>query len=132
MLQIPLISSIIYVMTKVVSRMYRKMDYRSFRLLVFIFFFTYALGNIYFTILSRTAMSERLIELLPFASYGRIFDESTAVSGNKLNGWLARFFLNTNNPAEGIILNILLYPVLNPLYRTYQFVAFPIKNYVPV
>ena len=126
MLQIAIILAIICGFTCVVKPLQKRLSGRMYRLLLVGAFLVYVAGNLYFTILSREPMPARLIELRPFASYVRMFQEPLGVVGNELNGWLAKFFLSSEYAVHGIILNVLLYvplgyilPLLFPkLYRS--------------
>ena len=66
----------------------------------------YILGNLYFTLFSRTMDSGQHLELQPFRTYGRLFEEDKVKS--TANGFAALFLRNTL-PIEGLVLNILLY-----------------------
>ena len=69
-------------------------------------FVAYILGNLYFTLFSRTVDSGRHLELQPFRTYSRLFEESTVEA--TATGFAAVFLRNTL-PIVGLILNILLY-----------------------
>lgn len=69
-------------------------------------FAIYVLGNLYFTLLSRVLDSGQHLELLPFRTYGRLFESATEAS--TATGFAAVFLDNTL-PIVAIILNILLY-----------------------
>lgn len=74
--------------------------------MTWVVFGLYILGNIYFTMLSRTPDSEHYLELMPFRVYGRLFVASTEESN--ATGFVV-WFLGNTMPIVGLILNILLY-----------------------
>lgn len=68
---------------------------------------TYCVGNMYFTLLSRTAGTQSHVELIPFRSYLRLFEtqEETTEAAVGFAAW----FLAGTSPVVGIILNLFLY-----------------------
>ena len=109
MLQIAIILAIICGFACMVKPLQKRVPERTYRLLLFVAFLVYVAGNLYFTILSRKPMPVRRIELNPFLSYVRMFQSTTETANRELYGWVAEFFLNSDNALQGIILNVLLY-----------------------
>ena len=67
----------------------------------------YVWGNLYFTILSRSPGTERMLELRPFCIYGRLF--IPPMEGGPSPTTFAGRFMESTLPIVGLILNILLY-----------------------
>lgn len=75
----------------------------------------YCVGNLYFTLLSRTAGTQSHVELIPFRSYLRLFEASEETTEAAVG--FAAWFLAGTSPVVGIILNIFLYYPLGYLAR---------------
>lgn len=106
----------------------RKYSPKLAKRLILCMFGIYVLGNLYFTIFSRTLDSGQHLELQPFRTYGRLFEEDKVKS--TATG-LAALFLGNTLPIEGLILNIFLYypigyilPVLFPKIKPKSVIFF--------
>lgn len=115
MLQIILVINFILVIILMTIKAKRSFSRQWANGLLWLSFILYAAGNLYFTLFSRTPMGKIYFELRPFASYIRMFRDTSNMADNELNGWLAKFFLTASHPIQGIILNILLYVPLGYL-----------------
>lgn len=67
----------------------------------------YCVGNLYFTLLSRTAGTQSQVELIPFRSYLRLFEAPEETT--EATAGFAAWFLEGTSPVVGIILNLFLY-----------------------
>lgn len=76
------------------------------QLILGLIFCVYLVGNLYFTVFSRTAGSSQHFELQPFRVYGRLFESPTE---EEIAIGFAAIFLQGILPIVGLILNILLY-----------------------
>lgn len=106
MIQIACILVIVLGITKVMPLIVKHGRSKHLNLIFWIVFCIYFVGNLYFTILSRTSGSSQHFELQPFRVYGRLFEspiEEVADTG------FAAMFLRGILPITGLILNILLY-----------------------
>jgi len=122
MLQVICVSVIVIAMTMLVTRLEQKKPKRLFQCVVWGAFACYLCGNLYFTLLSRTIGIGVQVELMPFQSYLRLFEEPS--SGSPSVSGLAALALKELLPIEGILLNILLYyplgyllPILFPKFK---------------
>lgn len=77
------------------------------KLLGFLMFIIYVLGNMYFTVLSRKPGTVISLELIPFRTYQKLF-EPFVESPRYPMGFAQAFLFNTP-PIVSFILNILLY-----------------------
>lgn len=86
---------------------------RGYMFFLWFVFAIYVLGNLYFTLLSRTPGTETKLTLLPFQSYARM-GGAVPAEAEEAAGFAAMFLKGTT-PLDGIILNILLYVPLGYL-----------------
>lgn len=107
MVQVFCILTLLVVMMIVTSIIKNKCIWQKRRWLMWCVFTIYALGNLYFTLVSRAPDSGQYLELQPFRSYGRLF-KSGPVDKATVTGF-AELFLKDTTLLVGIILNILLY-----------------------
>ena len=107
MIQILLIALLLGLVVVLVENASGWRDRKRFSRLMWLVFFVYILGNLYFTMLSRTFGSGTQVDLRPFKSY---FELAGAVSVDFENavGFMA-LFLDGTNSLDRLILNILLY-----------------------
>ena len=107
MLQIICILALVIVLTIAVPGMVSRSVGVMCQRFLWIMFCIYVVGNMYCTTFSRVFGSGVTVELRPFMSIVRLFDEPIEAAGNAV-GFFARFMSGTP-PIVGIILNILLY-----------------------
>ena len=100
----------------------RKTEKQLFRQVLWLLFAVYACGNLYFTLFSRGMGGETQLNLTPFQTYLRLFEEP--ISGTTSVSGLAAVMMGGLLPVEGLILNTLLYyplgyllPILFPNLR---------------
>ena len=79
----------------------------KYRRILWIMFCVYAIGSMYCTTFSRVFGSGVTVELRPFMSIARLFDEPIE-GGGKVVGFFA-WFMSGAAPFTGIVLNILLF-----------------------
>ena len=79
----------------------------KYRRILWIMFCVYAIGSMYCTTFSRVFGSGVTVELRPFMSIVRLFDEPIE-GGGKVVGFFA-WFMSGAAPFTGIVLNILLF-----------------------
>ncbi len=91
----------------------KRFGWRGYMLFHWLVFVVYVLGNLYFTLLSRTPGTETKLTLLPFQSYARM-GGAVPAEAEEAAGFAAMFLKGTT-PLDGIILNILLYVPLGYL-----------------
>ena len=91
----------------------KRFGWRGYMLFLWLVFVVYVLGNLYFTLLSRTPGTETKLTLLPFQSYARM-GGAVPAEAEEAAGFAAMFLKGTT-PLDGIILNILLYVPLGYL-----------------
>ena len=108
MVQVACVFAMVTAMSIIVKCLSHKRYNHRVRFILWSLFVCYLAGNLYFTILSRTAGTGVHVDFVPFQSYHRLFrtpntGEIVSVSG------LAAFVLKELLPIEGILLNILLY-----------------------
>ena len=127
MVQIAIVLVLIAGMMLTVSVLRKWKHPKQKEVLLWSVFVIYALGNLYFTLLSRKQSPIAYLDILPFRNFARLFmspEETTeTVTG------IAVFFLKDMIPIEGILLNILLYfplgyllPVLFPNLKTWHII----------
>lgn len=124
MIQIVSILVIIFGLTVVTPLLVNYSRSKHMKLILWLIFCVYLVGNLYFTVFSRTAGSSQHFELQPFRAYGHLFEsptEEVTVIG------FAAMFLQGTLPIVGLILNILLYyplgyliPILFPKLKPKQ------------
>ncbi len=95
------------VLTVLFLRAIGKYNAQEMKRIALLVFSVYLVGNLYFTLLSRTIGSGAFVELKPFHVYTRLF-EKTIESGVATSGF-AEKYLEGISPFAGLILNILLY-----------------------
>lgn len=131
MIQILIILIPIIIMTMLVPQLQKRLDARRFRLLMILATAIYLLGNLYFTLLSRVPETGVHLELMPFRTYGILFEkpDDTGEEMTQITG-LAASFLKDTLPIHGLILNVLLYyplgyllVILFPKLRMWQVIA---------
>jgi|LSQX01.1.fsa_nt_gb glycopeptide antibiotics resistance protein len=107
MIQIILIAFLLGTVAVIVENAAKWQNRKRFSQLIWFVFFVYVLGNLYFTMLSRTPGSGTRLDLRPFKSY---FELAGAVSADFENavGFMV-LFLDGTNSLDRLILNILLY-----------------------
>lgn len=107
MIQILLIAFLLGTVAVIVENAAKWQNRKRFSQLIWFVFFVYVLGNLYFTMLSRTPGSGTRLDLRPFKSY---FELAGAVSADFENavGFMV-LFLDGTNSLDRLILNILLY-----------------------
>lgn len=127
MIQILLIFLVIALMNVCVALAEKHLPPEKARRLFCAAFAVYVLGNLYFTLLSRTVGSGTYVDLRPFGSYLRLF-ESIQVDFENATGFAA-LFLKDASPITSIVLNVFLYyplgfllPVLFPGLKGWQVV----------
>ena len=125
MIQILLILLVIVLMSICVSLAEQRLPIEKARRLFFAAFAVYVLGNLYFTLLSRTAGSGTYVDLRPFGSYLRRF-ESIEADFENVTGFAALFLKDTST-LTSVVLNVFLYcplgfllPVLFPGLKGWQ------------
>lgn len=109
MLQVAIIVAVVVMIVCMDRLLQKRVSARMYRPILWTVFVGYLASNLYFTIFSRPPSPEYRIELMPFASYGRIAKPAQETTESLLNGDLAKFFLNSGNALQGIVLNVLLY-----------------------
>ena len=122
MLQIICILVIVIGLTIITPFIKNMERYNASRMILWIMFCVYVIGNMYCTIFSRVFGSGVTVELRPLMSIFRLFGEPMEGEG-RVVGFFARF-MNDSAPYTGIILNILLYyplgylvPILFPKFK---------------
>ena len=107
MLQIFLILLILCALTAGVNPLQKHFPKQQANRLLWIAFSIYVVGNLYFTVFSRSAGSGTHMDMRPFGIYLRSSEDIDANFQN-VTGFAALFLKNIS-PLTGIILNILLY-----------------------
>ena len=107
MIQILLIALLLGLVAVVVENASKWQNRNRFSRLIWFVFFVYVLGNLYFTMLSRTPGSGTLLDLRPFKSYFELAGKISVDFKNDI-GFMA-LFLDGTNSLDRLILNILLY-----------------------
>ena len=107
MFQIVTILGLVICITLMVPNLFKRLSDSKYRSALWIMFGIYAVGYLYCTLFSRVIGSGVTVELRPFMSLVRLFDEPVE-GGGKVVGFFA-WFMNGSAPFAGIILNILLF-----------------------
>lgn len=115
MIQIGCILLLLVGLTLLCPRIQKRVSDASRRRLLWCIGVVYCVGNLYFTLLSRTAGTQSHVELIPFRSYLRLFETSEETTEAAVG--FAAWFLAGTSPVVGIILNIFLYYPLGYLAR---------------
>lgn len=122
MAQIVCILALLICLTMTVPNVVRYVAIVPYRRLLWNLFFVYIIGNLYCTTFSRVVGSGIMVELRPFMSIARLFQEPM-VGGGETAGFFA-WFMNGATPIASLILNILLYyplgyllPILFPKFK---------------
>lgn len=102
-MQISIIMTVVLLLEFLTPQLKWRMSEKVFQYLLRSIFFLYNVGNLYFTILSRTPSPYQRIELMPFSSLCRIRETTQEKTVSVLIGALAKFFLNSDNAMQGII-----------------------------
>ena len=113
MLQIGIILLIVVGAFFVLEWAKKRFGRRGYMFFLWFVFTIYVLGNLYFTLLSRTPGTETKLTLLPFQSYARM--GGAVPAGTEEAAGFAAMFLKGTTALDGIILNILLYVPLGYL-----------------
>ncbi len=113
MLQIGIILLIVVGAFFVLEWAKKRFGRRGYMFFLWFVFTIYVLGNLYFTLLSRTPGTETKLTLLPFQSYARM-GGAVPAEAEEAAGFAAMFLKGTT-ALDGIILNILLYVPLRYL-----------------
>ena len=109
MLQVAIISALLALLTLGGLLLKMKASRITRNTLFLLAFISYTIGALYFTVLSRVPRAEPKAVFWPFASYLRIFQESEHQAVKMLTGPVAEFFMSSNSPIEGNVLNLLLF-----------------------
>lgn len=115
MIQIGSILLLLVGLTLVCSWIRKRVSGASRQRLLWCIGVVYCVGNLYFTLLSRTAGTQSHVELIPFRSYLRLFETSEETTEAAVG--FAAWFLSGTSPVVGIVLNIFLYYPLGYLAR---------------
>lgn len=107
MIQIVIILVLIATMMLFVSMLHKWKNASQRAVLLWSVFVIYALGNLYFTLLSRKKSPVAYFNLLPFRGYTNLLRPPE--EGIEMVTGIAVFFLQDTVPIVGILLNILLY-----------------------
>lgn len=107
MLQIICILVIIIGLTVITPFIKHMERYKASRMILWIMFCIYVIGNMYCTTFSRVFGSGVTVELRPFMSIVRLFDDPVEGGGRVIG--LFAWFMGGSAPLVGLILNILLY-----------------------
>ena len=107
MIQIVCILVLVIGITIAVPSMAKRLACDQYRRFLWIMFCVYVVGNMYCTTFSRVLGSGVTVELRPFMSIIRLFNEPVE-GGGKVVGFFA-WFMSGSAPVAGLILNILLY-----------------------
>ena len=107
MLQIICILVIIIGLTVITSFIKYMESDKAARMILWIMFCVYVIGNLYCTTFSRVSGSGVTVELRPLMSIIRLFD-APVEGGGHVVGFFA-WFMSGSVPITGLILNILLY-----------------------
>ena len=107
MIQIVCILVLVIGITIAVPSMAKRLVCDKCRRFLWIMFCVYVVGNMYCTTFSRVMGSGVTVELRPFMSIIRLFNEPVE-GGGKVVGFFA-WFMSGSTPVAGLILNILLY-----------------------
>ena len=123
MIQIVCILVLVIGITIAVPSMAKRLACDKYRSFLWIMFCVYVFGNMYCTTFSRVIGSGVTVELRPFMSIIRLFNEPVE-GGGKVVGFFA-WFMSGSAPVAGLILNILLYyplgyllPILFPKLKS--------------
>lgn len=107
MVQIGMILMLLIGGARMLKRLERQLPRPAYRRMVWAAFIVYLLGNLYFTLLSRTPGTGVHLILQPFHSYVRLFEQKEYFSVDPTG--FAALFLRDTSPLDSILLNILLY-----------------------
>lgn len=107
MIQIVCILVLVMGITITTPSMAKRLTCDKYRRFLWIMFCVYVVGNMYCTTFSRVMGSGVTVELRPFMSIIRLFNEPVE-GGGKVVGFFA-WFMSGSAPVAGLILNILLY-----------------------
>lgn len=128
MIQIIIILVVVAGISAVTGLIQRYLPGRMGKRCLGLIFAVYLAGNLYFTLFSRVVGSGAVVDLRPFGSYLRLFEEEIVGYENAV-GFAAMFLKNTS-PIDGQILNVLLYcpmgyllPAVFPKLRPRQVVG---------
>lgn len=113
MLQVGIILSIVAGTFFALEWANKRFSRRGYVGFLWLAFGVYALGNLYFTLLSRVPGSGTELVLQPFQAYTRL-DQGGQAEAEEAVGFAAAFLKGTT-PLDGIILNVLLYVPLGYL-----------------
>lgn len=98
---------IVGVMTVLVPWIVHCTSFRIKKPFLWCVFLIYILGNMYFTLFSRTIDSRNILELVPFRTYYRII--KSAQSAALTVEWPSAIFVGAQDLIIGVLLNVLLY-----------------------
>ena len=106
---IPIVSvmMVLLVLTLVIPRLFQGNSSCVTKRVVHCIFLLYTLGNLYYTLLSRTPGTVGKLELVPFQTYYRIV--KSAQSAAITTRWPDALFVGAEDLIVGIILNVFLY-----------------------
>ena len=107
MVQIVCILALVIGITIALPKVDKRLVFDKYRWLLWSVFCVYVIGNMYCTTFSRVFGSGVTVELRPFMSIVRLFDEPVE-GGGQVVGFFA-WFMRGSAPGAGIILNILLF-----------------------
>lgn len=115
MIQIGCILLLLVGLTLLCPWLQKRVSVSAMRWLLWCVGVIYCVGNLYFTLLSRKAGTQTHVELIPFSSYLRLFEDSEETTEAAIG--FAAWFLAGTSPAVSIVLNVLLYYPLGYLLR---------------